>query len=158
MSCDTLPADEKTPEAIDPAVRSLDDPAPGLAVDTADHGRLTAATNVRNDPALTNSILATSIVIALVEAEMLRPTGAARTSHNNRVEGVRHHPHVGDVRPGCHNGDRHAIGVRQKMAFDARFCAIGGVRTRLVPPFGAFTIELSRLVHSRFKPCPCSYT
>ena len=137
-------------------MRALDHPAPRLAEDATDHRQLTTTADVRDDSALSDCVLARAIVIALVEAEMPRATWPARPSNDDRIERGGHHTHIRDVRSGRDRGDGYSLSVGQNMAFDAGFSSIRRVRTGLVPPFGAFTIELSKLDHSQSKPRPWS--
>ena len=144
----SLPAHEETAIAVVPTVGAFDDPAPGLAADAPDQRLLAATADVRNDSPLSRFGFGLAVVVALVEAEVARATDAAPGAKRHRVERLGHHPLVVDVRRRDLHGDGHATRIGQDVALNAFFGAIGRVGTRMVPPFGAFTIALSRL-HQR---------
>jgi len=157
VRCDPLPTDEQATETIDPTVCALHNPTTRLAKDTSDHRWLTAAADVRDDAPPPNLFLARAVVVALVEAQMNGTTWTAGTSNDDGVECACDHPHVRDIRRGRDRRDRHTRRVGQDMALDAGFRSIGRVRTGLVPPFGALTMELSKLAHSKSRPRFWSY-
>lgn len=144
----SLPAHEETAISVVPAVGAFDDPAPGLAADASDQRLLAAAADVRDDSALTRFGLGLTVVVALVEAEVVRTTDAAPGAKRHGIERLGHHPLVVDVRRCDLHSDGHAARIGQDVTLDAFLSAIGRVGTRMVPPFGAFTIALSRL-HQR---------
>jgi len=148
VRCFSLPTHEETAIAIVPAVGAFNDPAPRLAAHASDHRLLAATTDVRRDSALTRFGLGLTVVVALVEAEVVRATDAASGAKRYGIEGLGHHPLVVDVRRRELHGDGDAARIGQDVALDAFLGAIGRVGTRMVPPFGAFTIALSRL-HQR---------
>ncbi len=135
-----------------PAVRALDDPATRLAAYASQQGLFAAATNVWSDPALSRFSLGLDVVVALVEAEVLRTTDSASDAQRYSIERRANHPLVVHVGGRDLHGDGDAACVGQDMAFDAAFAPIRGVRTRMVPPFGAFTIAVSRLHHFQSTP------
>src|SRR5262249_54416061 len=93
------------------------------------------------------------VVVAFVEAAVLRtPWPAVACTHDDAIDGVERELHVGAVRAGDHDGDGHARPVRHYAAFRARFRAVGRVRTREVPPWGALTMAGSSAVQSRSRP------
>lgn len=152
MSANPLPADEQTAEPVVPGVRSLDDPAPWLALDAAEQRLLATAPDVRCDPTRANGRLGVFVVVPFVEAQVLGAARAARRSQDNRIERLPDEPLVVDVRAGDLGGQRNAAAVGQDVAFDAAFRPIRGVRAREVPPFGAFAMALSSEDHFHWMP------
>ncbi len=126
-----------------PTIGALDDPAPGLPPDAADQGRFAAAADVRLNATSAHGGLRIGVVVALVEAQMRRPTGPARGPHDDRIERGRDVPFVVDVGGGDVGGERDASGVGEDVTLYAALGAVRGVRTRVGPPFGAFTEAVS---------------
>jgi hypothetical protein len=60
-----------------PTVRALDDPAARFPAHTADHGRFSSSADVGNDSTRTYRGLGVSVVVALVEAQVLGTPRAA---------------------------------------------------------------------------------
>ncbi len=138
-----LPPDQQGAEPIVPARGALDDPATGLAVDTADHRRLPAAPDMRLDAAGPHRGLGVGIVVALVETEVAGSARAARRPEDDGIEDCAHLPLVMAVGGGNRDGQRDAPPVSQEVALDPAFGAVRGVRPRLRPPLGAFTSAVS---------------
>jgi hypothetical protein len=130
-----------------PGVRALDDPAPGLSSNASDERALASTTDVGRDAARSDGGLDIRVVVALVEAQMLGTSWAARAAEHNRVERVGDEPLVVDVRAGDLSGNRHATTICENVPLDAPLRAIGRVGTGQVPPLGAFTIALSSEDH-----------
>lgn len=82
----TLPPNEQASETVVPRVCSLDDPSPRLASGASDQGRLSAASDVRLDAALTHGLLAVGVVVAFVEADVVGTSRAAGGANHHRVE------------------------------------------------------------------------
>ena len=152
MRTDALPSDEETSEAVVPGVGSLDDPASRLALHDPDERLLTASADVRTDAAQADRWSDVRVVVALVEAQMLGTTRSARAAERNRIEDQTDHGGVGHVRAADQCTDRHAAAVGENVAFYATFRAIGRVRSREVPPFGAFTEAESSELHFHTMP------
>ena len=152
VGANSLPAHEQAAEAVVPGVGALHHPAARLALHAAEQRLLAAAPDVGCDPASPNGSLRIGVVVALVEAEVLRSAGAARRAHDHRVEGLGNEPLVVDVGAGDLGGQRDAASVGQDVAFDATFRAIRRVGAGEVPPFGAFTMALSSEDHFHWMP------
>ena len=147
-----LVPDDQASEQVVPAVGPFDDPAARLATHAADQRLFPSSSDVRDDAADTDLAFGVRVVEALVQAEVGRPTRAARRAKHDGVERRAGHPFVVDVRSGNLDGDRHTARVGQDMAFCAEFCAIGRIGAGVVPPFGAFTLALSSEHHFRSTP------
>jgi hypothetical protein len=147
-----FPADAKRAEVVVPAVRPLDNPSTRPTADTADQRLLAAAANVWNDATCSGFVLRIGVVVPLVEAQVHRPAGTSRCTDEDGVERGAHHPFVVHVRSRQGDGERNASAVCQNVAFAAEFCAIGRIRAGELPPLGAFTVALSREVHTQSIP------
>ena len=88
---------------------------------------------------------------------MHRSARATGRAHNHGVEGLGDEPLVMDVGAGDLGGQRDAAPVGQDVALDAAFRAVRGVGAGEVPPFGAFTMALSRGDHFHWMPRLRSY-
>ena len=149
---DALPAHEQPPEAVVPAVGSLDDPAPWCPPHAAQEGWLASSSDVRDDPPTPNDGFRVGKVVALVQAQMLRASRAPRGAEHDRVEHVGHHPLVVHVGSGDQHGQGHAAPIREDVAFHPEFRAIRRVRTRGAPPLGALAMALSSDAKSHLMP------
>ena len=107
---------------------------------------------MRDDPARADGGFDVGIVVTLIEAHVLGAARSAWSSHGNRVQYFRCHPLVVNVGAGHARSKRYAAPVRQNVALGAAFRAIRRVRTRVGPPFGAFTEALSSDVHFQSMP------
>jgi len=139
----SLPADEQRSESVVPAVGALDYPATRFALVATDERRFTATPDVRFDVAEVEPDPERSVVVPLVHAAFLRPVAAARCDRFDRVDGAQCHPQIGHVGGADREPDRDTACIRDKMSFAARFGSIGWARTRVIPPFGAFTMMAS---------------
>ena len=83
---------------------------------------------------------------------MLGAPRSARAAQRHCVEDLIDHGGVGHVRAGDQRADRHAATVGENVPFYATFRAIGRVRPREVPPFGAFTEAVSSELHFHAMP------
>ena len=88
MGRESLPAHEQPPEAVVPTVGALDDPAPGDHPHAAQEGRLATASDVRDDPPMAHGGFRVGVVVALVQAQMRRPSRAPRGVEYDRVKHV----------------------------------------------------------------------
>jgi len=147
-----FPADAKRAKVVVPAVRPLDDPSTRATADASDERLLTAAANVWDDATCSGFVLRIGVVVPLVEAQVHRPTRTSRRADEDGVERGAHHPFVVHVRSRQGDGERNASAVGQNVAFAAEFCTIGRIRACELPPFGAFTVALSREVHAQSIP------
>ena len=123
-----------------PAVRAFDHPASRPSTHAADEWRLASPADMRNDTSLANFLFAVLVVVSFVEAEICWTAWATRPVHENGIESRSHHPLVVHVRARERDSNRDTSSVCQNVTFGAAFSAIGGIRTREVPPFGAFTM------------------
>lgn len=148
-----LVSDEERPEAVVPAVGSLDHPAPRLLpANRSSERRFAATTDVAADAPLAQVAFGLRIVVALVEAEVLGTPWTSRRAEHHRIERLADHIEVGDVRSRQHDGQGNAPAVGQDVALGAEFPAITGTRARVLPPFGAFTMTPSREHQARSAP------
>ena len=135
-----------------PGVRSLDDPTAWLAAKTSDEWWFATPADVRRDAPRSNGRFNVRVVVALVEAKMLRAARTARATQNNRVERGGHEPLVMNVRAGDLCGQRDPTPVREDVTLHAALGTIGRIRTRQIPPFGAFTVALSNELQAHWIP------
>ena len=147
MRTAALPAHEQATEAVVPRVRALHDPAPRLSSHLTDQRLLAASSDVRSNSAEANRGRYVRVVVALVEAQVFWAPRSARATHDHSVEHLADHRGVWHVRAADERCDRYATTVSQDMALYAAFRAVRRVRSREVPPFGAFTEALSRELH-----------
>lgn len=145
-----LPADEETAISVVPTIRALDDP-PSRFARSAWARKFAASSNVWRDAAPSKASFDLIVVVAFVEAAVER-TPAVRRSVRRIVDDTQCHPHIGHVcrADDCAEGD--ALRVGDDVTLRSALGAIGGVRARLVPPFGALTITPSRAVHFQSMP------
>jgi hypothetical protein len=155
---DSLPAHEQRSTAIDPAVCSLDDPAMGFSEDATEQRRLAASTDVREDATRSDSLFATAIVVAFVQAQVARSARPPRCAQHDPIESLSDHAHIMNVGCGRDRRDGNSIRVGQNVPFYPGFGSVCGIGPGTVPPFGALTIDASRLAHSKFTPCCFSYS
>jgi hypothetical protein len=149
---DSLPAHKQAAIPVVPTVRALDDPAPRLAADAADHGRLSTTPNVRDDAPRPNGRFGVNVVVALVETEVSRPPWTARGLEHDSIERRANQPLVVNVGSRDQHGQRHSSSIGENVAFHAEFPAIRRVRTRVDPPLGALAMALSRDAKSHLIP------
>ena len=149
---DALPAHQQPPEAVVPTVGALDDPAPGFPPHASEERGLAASSDVRDDSPTAHGGFRIGVVIALVQAQMLRASWATRGAEDDRVEHVGHHPLVVHVGAGDEHGQGHAAPIRKDVTFHPEFRAIRRVRPRGAPPLGALAMALSRDAKSHLMP------
>jgi hypothetical protein len=152
VSADSFPSDEQPAEAVVPGVGALHDPAARLALDPADERLIAPAPDVGRDPTSANGSLSVGVVVPFVEAEVLGPAWTACRPQDDGIECLGDQPLFVNVGAGDLCGERDAAAIGQDVAFDAAFRAIGGVGTREIPPFGAFTMALSSEDHFHGMP------
>jgi hypothetical protein len=147
-----FPANANSAVIVVPAVRALDNPAAWSAARAAYEWRFSSSPNVRDDATMANRLLAVGVVVPLVQAEVCWAARATSSAHEDGVEGRAHHPLV--VHVGSRECDSHgnAPTIGQNVTFCAAFSAIGGIWTREVPPFGAFTMAPSSEAQSQSMP------
>jgi len=142
-----LPPDEQRPKPIMPTVRALHDPASRLAVHSPEQRRLALLADVRRDPPRSHRRVAIAEGIAFVEAAVLGAPHAASTSEHHGIERRSQRPLVMQIRPAQNDRERDAAAIGQNMALRAALGSVGWVRSREIPPFGAFTITESSAPH-----------
>ena len=142
-----LPAHEQAAETVVPRVGAFDHPPPRLAADFTDQRLFAASSNVRSDSAYANRGSDVPVVIALVQAKVLRASWAAGTSHDHCVKDSADHRGVRHVGSADQRSERDTATVGQDVPFYATFRAVRRIWPREVPPFGAFTEALSRELH-----------
>ena len=146
-----LPANSQRAEVVVPAVRALDHPATRPAA-LALASLLAAPSKVGLDAARHNSSLRVVIVVALVEAEILRATRTARRADNHQIERLANHPLIVHVRAGQRDPEHDTAPVRDDVAFRSQLSTIGRIGTRELPPLGAFTEALSSEAQAHSMP------
>jgi hypothetical protein len=148
----SLPPDPQPTEVVVPAVRPFDDPSPRLlASDRSRQGRLSSTANVRLDVSLPSLAFGFRVIVALVEAKVVRHASPAAAQHD-RVQRGTDHVLVVNVRARQSDAKRYAVSVGDNMPFRPEFGAIGWVGSCEVPPFGAFTATLSREAQAQSMP------
>jgi len=147
-----LVPDDQAAEQVVPAVGPFHNPAARLAPHAADERLFASPPDVRDHAPIADLAFGVRVVEALVQAEVRRAARPAWRPKHDGVERRAGHPLVVDVCSGDLDGDRDAARVGQDVAFCAEFCAIGRIGARVVPPFGAFTLALSREHHFRSTP------
>ena len=126
--CLLFPADQQTPETIEPRVASLDDPSsralPGV-VSQVD-GFLTARPNVRGVAAALEELASVGVVVPLVSAEMLPATPGLRTetAHGVTIKRAGDESLVMCVGSGDRQGQRNAASIRKKGTLRAELASV----------------------------------
>lgn len=144
-----FPSDKNPPKAVVPAVRSLDDPSPGLraAFLFFRGGFLAARADVRRVSESLNPPANFVVVVAFVEAQVLRLLGARPwTIDRNALDCLPRQLEVIHVRAGHRQSDRHAAAFGQQASLHAGF---GPIR-RVWPAFFPRRAAPSSSLH------PCS--
>lgn len=129
-----LPADQNPPEAIHPAMGTLDHPSPGFKSRAALDGLslLSASTDMRRISKLVDQISHVIVVVAFIQAQTLGRTIRRLWARNrNAFQGFFHHPHVMAVGPINSQTHRNTGGFTQHASF---YAAFGSVR-RIWPGF-----------------------
>lgn len=130
-----------------PTVRSLHHPAPRLPVHTAEEWRFALLPNVRGDAPIADRRFTVAKRVAFVETAVVRSADSATLLHDHGIERGGQGPLVVQIRRAEDDAHRHAAAVRQDVALRAELRAVRWVRSREVPPFGAFTITESSAPH-----------
>lgn len=152
-----FPANEERAETIVPAAGPLDDPASGFAlVHWPEHQGWLAPfpfpSNVGHDPPCTHRYVAVREVVTLIEAEVLGPARSTRRSEHHGIERGREHPLVVHIRSAHEGGERHPSRIGQEVTLRPALRPVGRVRARVIPPFGALTMNPSSAVHCHRMP------
>ncbi len=153
MFGNSLPANSQCTEVVVPAVRTLDNPAPGLlTADRAGQRWFSSTTNMRSDMTTASFLLGFLVVVSLVQAHIVGHSSTIVFTQHDRVERLADHMHVVDVGARQRYGERDTVPVGQDVAFCPELSAIGRVGPGELPPFGAFTEALSRDAHAQSMP------
>lgn len=113
----------------------------------ADERGLTFLPDMRCDPARAHRRFTVSKRVAFVEAAMARPTHAATALEHHGIERGGQRPFVVEIRAAQYDRERHAPAVGQDVTLRAKLRPVRWVRSREIPPFGAFTITESNAPH-----------
>jgi hypothetical protein len=109
--------------------------------------------NVRNIVILIRRGASCRIVIALIQAQVLRRiVRRLRPIHNDRLNGLSQQLAVVDVGTGHNHAQRPPVGLDDQTALGAVFRTIRGVGTDMVPPKRALPIAPSALCHRQSTP------
>lgn len=151
-----LPAGEDAAEAIEPGVRAFDDPAAGAEAGLLfDRLRFfTTAAYVRGERELGGKLAHLVVVVAAVEAEILRPLpGRLGPLDRDRLERGAAELEVVQVRARWRDRERDALTLGEERSFRpflARSVGFGPVSS---PPSGALPSAPSIASHSHSIPC-----
>lgn len=138
-----LVADAKTSVLMQPADRSLDDPAGGAEAAAV---RGPAMGEYRLDVPLPQFGFVRLRVVRAVALDARRPEARAPAGASEWRDGVDEREELGDVvsvRTSERDHQRDALRFGEDMVLAARTGAIGRIGTRLEPPFSARMLELS---------------
>ncbi len=149
------PADQERPEAVEPGVGALDDPAAG-----AEAGLLfellrffAAAADVGGEAELGEQFAYLGVVVGFVEADALRLFGRGlRPLDRDRLERDAGELVVVQVRAGVLDPDRDPLALGEEASFRPLFARSVGFGPVCAPPSGAFVIAPSIASHSHSIP------
>ena len=150
-----LPTGEDAAEPVQPGVGAFDHPAAGAVAGLAfDRPCFFAATaDVRGEGELLGELVHLRVVVALVEAQPLRPLpGRLRPLDRDALERVAGELEVVQVRARCRNPERDALTLAEERSFRpflALSVGFGPVRS---PPSGALPSAPSIASHSHSIP------
>jgi hypothetical protein len=151
-----LPAGEDAAEAIQPGVGALDDPAAGAEAGLAfDRLRFfAAAADVGGERELRRELVHLRVVVALVEAESLRPL-RSRLGPLDRdaLDRGASELEVVQVCARRRDPDRDALALGEQRSFRPFLALSVGFGPVCVPPSGALPIAPSIASHSHSIPC-----
>jgi len=113
----------------------------------ADQRRFAFLPNVRRDPARAHRRFTVPKRVAFVETAVPRAPHAAAALEHHAIERRGQRPLVMEIGAAQHDREWHATPVGQDVALRAKFRSVSWVRSRELPPFGAFTITESNAPH-----------
>jgi len=113
----------------------------------ADERRFALLPNVGRDAAGAHRRFTISKRVAFVETAVPRPAHAAPAFEHDGVERCGQRPLVMQIRAAQHDRERDAPPLGQEMALRTELRPVRWVRSREIPPFGAFTITESNAPH-----------
>ena len=151
-----LPAGEDAAEAVEPGVRTLDDPAArtetGLALDRRCF--LATAADVGDERELLAELAHLAVVVAAVEAEPLRPLGCRpRSLDRDRLDRDAAELEVVQVRARSRDPERDALALGEERSFRPFLALSVGFGPVSAPPKGALPSAPSIASHSHSIPC-----
>ena len=154
-----LPADQDAAEAVEPGVGSLDDPAASAEASLAFEGlRLLAArADVGGEAELGGELVHLGEVVALVQAEPLRPLRRRlRPLDRDRRDRGPAELEVVQVRAGRFDAKRDALTLAEEAPFAPFLPLSVGFGPVSSPPSGALPSAPSIASHSHSIPCASS--
>src|SRR5438094_2097487 len=131
-----LPADEEPAEAVQPTVRSFDDPASGSVAHLSRQplGLFTAWAQVQRVEELLGQLPHLVIVVTFVQRQSLRLLGSGfRPGNRHALQGFTRQAEVGPIGTGHGHSQRHTRPVGQQGALRAALGAVGGIGTGFSP-------------------------
>ena len=153
--CSFLPADEDAAEAVEPGLRALDDPAAGAEAGLAlERLRLQAAgADVRGEAELARQLVHLGEVVALVQAEPVRPLrGRLGPLDRDRLQGRAGELEVVYVRARRFDAERDALTLAEEAPFRPFLALSVGFGPVSSPPSGALPSAPSSASHSHSMP------
>ena len=142
-----LPADEKPPVPVVPTVGPFNLPPTRLAVHASEKWLLATPPDVSDDPATRQPPLDVRVVVPFVQTAVTRMPPSPWRMARRVVDRGNRHPLVVNVRSAQDKAQRNPASIRQDVPLRPALRPVRGVRSRKSPPFGAFTIKLSRDAH-----------
>jgi len=142
-----LPADEKPPVPVVPTVGPFNLPPTRLAVHASEEWLFATPPDVSDDPATRQPALDVRVVVPFVETAVTRMAPSPWRMARRVVDRGNRHPLVVHVGPAQREPQRNSTAVGQDVPLRPALRPVRGVRSRKSPPFGAFTIKLSRDAH-----------
>jgi hypothetical protein len=150
-----LPADEDASEALEPGLRSLDDPATGAEASLAFERLrfLAARADVGGEAELCHELVDLGEVVALVQAEPLRPLrGGLGPLDRDRLDRGPAELEVVQIRAGRLDAERDALTLAEEAPFRPFLALSVGFGPVAAPPSGALPSAPSIASHSHSIP------
>ena len=155
-----LPADQQAARAIEPRMGAFDDPSTSTSTRMQDFVLffLSTATQMWHVAMFLDDLQADRIVIASIQAQMLRLFFIRRWSGNDDAfQGGAKQLHVMAVGSINDESQRNPRSISQQAPFDSPLAAICGIFAgRGVSERGGWLIAPSTLCHSHWMPCTSS--
>jgi hypothetical protein len=152
-----LPTGEDATESAQPGMCAFDDPAAGADACFARQPFVAARADVRGEAELVGEFAHLGIVVAAVEAEMLRPLLARlRPLDRDRLDRRPGELEVVYVRARWRDPERDALTLGEERSFRPFFALSVGFGPVCSPPSGAFPSAPSIASHSHSIPNPSS--
>jgi len=131
----SLPANEQCAKLVVPGVRSLHYPAPRSST-PASPRRFASSTDVRANSTCSNLAIDVVEVVALVEAQILRPPRTSRCSHDDGVHRRDRSPLVVHVGSRDLRRQRHASSIGQDVTLDPGLASVRRIGACCVAALG----------------------